>query len=99
MTQHSFNRIDRLGRMIGCNITHGELGDSSVDLQNDNWADVHEGRNLGKLFWSYRRATRNEVPYGAAQHRQYYATAAEREAADAKYLKAAQRAADKREGK
>lgn len=96
---HSFNRKDRLGRDIGCVITHGTLGDSSHDLQQDNWADINEGRRLGKLHWAYRRATRAGNVYGAAQHRKYYATEAERAADDAKYLKAGQRAADKREGK
>lgn len=96
---HSFNRKDRLGRDIGCVITHGTLGDSSHDLQQDNWADINEGRRLGKLYWSYRKATRGGNPYGAATHRKYYTTADERAKADTAYLKAAQRAADKREGK
>lgn len=98
-----FGVVDKKGRKLGATCFTGTLVRRGVFLTAEQKANRYGGRGyvcdpalLGKLVYWYRpNATRNGVGFGASQQEKEFSTAAERDAAVAKYWKGAERTARK----
>lgn len=87
---HDFGVYDRLGRKIGAQVRTSE--NTFAVNEEGSWGYL---RAPGRYFSFYPQATRNGVRYGAAQNEKHFDTAAERDAAVAKYLAGARKRAAK----
>lgn len=93
--KYDFGVKDRLGRLIGAEITTCETTyRPAAPDANIGWP-----KEPGTYFTLIAQATRNGLSYGAGQGDRYFKTLEERNAAIDKYLKEANNRALKREGK
>ena len=95
-----FGVSDKRGRAIGARVSYLERTNSEVDVA-DGTTDhqIHLVTNLGHWYVMHTTALRGGHPFGASFNCQSFRTAAERDAAKDKYLKAAAKRALKEAAK
>jgi len=92
-TEYSFGVTDK-GRDVGASVSVFEV--DFVPVVDDHRSGWGREMTPGHYFAMYHRATRDTVDYGASHHTSYFASAADRDAAAAKYLKDARTRAVKK---
>lgn len=91
-----FGVKDRFGRTIGAKVFLREV---TMEAIEDACRLYYSTMAPGHYFCMSVTATRDDVPYGAVQMRQYFTTEAERTATMEKYFAGAAKRAAKRAGK
>jgi hypothetical protein len=89
--RHDFGVRDSKGRVLGANVATGRRVFEAAQVGNGSWWTLAPGTH----FYFCPQATRDGRGFGATQGARYFATAAERDAAVARYLDSARKRAAK----